>query len=269
MALESVCFILYSGLFTYSWYILCRSEKTTSSSNLKSLNSNIFYLLLIALVNHGYLCYLHIDGGNKTNLGLFNIFCMTSWIAMILVTWNLFKHQAESLLLVSLPLAMLSIIGVAFFTGDSPLLNETKWVNLLHIFSGIAAISLLLLSTLQASLVLYLDRSLRRSPGHISPLLNSLESMKRYLIHLLTTGFVLMSISLLLVFLLPMGLKNDQALHKIVLTSASWLVLAVLIFGRLIRGWRGVFTAKLSIFATFLLFLGYFGSKFVLEFILH
>jgi len=41
-----------------------------------------------------------------------------------------------------------------------------------------------------------------------------------------------------------------------------------LMFGRYIRGWRGVFAAKWSLLGVFLLLLGYFGSKLVIEFIL-
>jgi len=257
--LESFSFLLYSGLFLYSWQRLSKGQ---------SLSQKATLVLLLALVCHGYLSYLHIDGGNGQNLSLFNIFSTTTWLAMCLVCWNILKHKAHSLLLVSLPIAAISIVEISFFSGISQITLNGKPLNLLHMLSGIAAMSILLLAALQSILVLYLDRGLRHHPAHIQQWLGPLQEMERYLIQLLTTGFILMSISLLLVMLIPGELKSDQAIHKIVLTLASWIVLAVLIFGRYVKGWRGVFAAEWSLFGVFLLLLGYFGSKLVLEFFL-
>lgn len=257
--LESASFIIYSGLFIYTWQ--CLSKNGT-------LHPLSIIAYIVALICHGFLSYQLIDGGDGQNLSLFNIFVMTTWVAMCLVGWNLIKHQAHSLLLVSLPIAAISILEAAFFQSVSPITLNGKFLNLMHILSGIAAMSILLLAALQSILVLYLDRGLRQHPASIHHWLGSLQGMERYLIQLLTTGFIFMSISLVLVALLPDELKSAQALHKIILTIASWLVLASLMFGRYIRGWRGVFAAKWSLLGVFLLLLGYFGSKLVIEFIL-
>ena len=256
---ESASFIIYSGLFFYTWRRLSQGKKLNNASTVA---------YSIALVCHGFLSYLLIDGDQGQNLGLFNIFAMTTWLAMCLVGFNLIKHRAYSLLLVSLPIAAISILEAALFQSLSPIALSGKFLNILHILAGIAAMSILLLAALQSILVLYLDNGLRRHPATIHQWLGSLEGMERYLIQLLTTGFILMSVSLFLVFWLPYDLKSNQALHKIILTSASWVVLASLMFGRYIQGWRGVFAAKWSLFGVFLLLLGYFGSKLVLEFIL-
>jgi ABC-type uncharacterized transport system permease subunit len=225
-------------------------------------------VLIISLACHGALSYLHIDGNDKQNLSLFNIFSMTTWLAMCLVGWNLFRHKAHSLLLVSLPIAAISILEVSLLSGVSPISLNGKPINLLHILTGIAAMSILLLAALQSILVLYLDKGLRNHPANIHQWLGPLQGMERYLIQLLTTGFILMTISLTLVILLPGELKSNQVLHKVVLTVASWIVLAILMFGRYVKGWRGVYAAKWSLLGVFLLLLGYFGSKFVLEFFL-
>ncbi len=261
LGFQSICTLLYVGLWLYAWRKLVQPNKL-------NLNSGVFYTLLLSILCHGYLCYLSIDGGHEQNLGLFNIFCMTTWLSMMLVAWNLLKHQAYPLLLISLPVAIISILGTVFLQGNSPILNETKWTNLLHIFSGITAISVMLLAGLQATLILYLDKKLRSRPADIPPIFSSLDSMERYLIQLLILGFILMSCSLALVISLPIELKSSQALHKIILTILSWLVIAALLLGHYIRGWRGIFMSKWSIVGIFLLLLGYFGSKLVIEFIL-
>ncbi len=77
-----------------------------------------------------------------------------------------------------------------------------------------------------------------------------------------------MSLSLGLAFFFPSETSEQQSLHKIILTSLSWIVLIGLLIGHYKNGWRGVFAAKWTLVAVFLLLLGYFGSKLVLEFIL-
>ncbi len=259
LLLESISIILYSGLFIYTWQRLSQSQR------LMPLSAVAF---VVALSCHGYLAYLLIDGGQGQNLSLFNIFCMTTWLALCLVGWNWLKHQTHPLLLVSLPIAAISILEAALFKSESAIHLQGKVINLLHILSGIAALSILLLAALQSILVLYLNNGLRKHPANIHRWLGSLEGMERYLIQLLTMGFVLMSISLILVIMLPSDIQASQALHKVTLTIASWVILSVLMFGRYVRGWRGVFAAKWSLVGVFLLLLGYFGSKLVIEFML-
>jgi ABC-type uncharacterized transport system permease subunit len=77
-----------------------------------------------------------------------------------------------------------------------------------------------------------------------------------------------MTFSLILVSLLTSEVTQTQVLHKVILTLIYWLILAILIFGYYLKGWRGVFAAKWTLIGVFLLMLGYFGSKLVLEFII-
>ena len=57
--------------------------------------------------------------------------------------------------------------------------------------------------------------------------------------------------------------------HKNVFSVAGWLVFAVLLFGRWHYGWRGRAAVNWILGGTLLLVLGYLGSKFVLEVLLH
>ena len=257
--IEMATVLSYCVLFFYSLQRLSKGHK---------LNNTAIAMLFVALLCHGYTSYLHIDGGNGQNLGLFNIFCMTTWLAMCLVSWNLLKHNAYPLLIVSIPVAAISIIEVAVFPGVSLISLNGKFLNVLHILSGIASLSIMLIAALQSLLILYLDKTLRSNPAGVTQWFGPLQGMERYLVQLLTTGFLLMSISLFLVLLLPNELKSEQAIHKVILTLCSWIVLAVLMYGRYIRGWRGVYAARWSLLGIFLLLTGYFGSKFVLEFFL-
>lgn len=261
MVLEITAALFYIAILLYVWRQLTNADETSKA---------LFPTLLLAIALHGYVSYLGIDGGEGHNLSLLNIFVMTTWISMIVVLWDLYKHKANALLLISLPVAAVSLLEVAFI-GKSELaqtnLNQNS-VDLLHILLGVGAMSVLLLAALQSVLVLYIDHGLRSHPVKIPSWLGPLRSLERYLIQLIIVGFLLMSSSLALALFLPTESTSSQPLHKIVLTVFSWAVIGVLIFGHFVRGWRGVFAAKLTLLGVFLLLLGYFGSKLVLEYIL-
>ena len=259
VALEVFGFVLYTGLFAHAWSRLSKS---------KALSPLLPSLLFASIVIHGLVAYLNIDTAEGQNLGLFNIFVMTTWIAMAIVFWNLIKHQANALLLISLPIAALSLLEVAIIESDAVVSKRHSAYDLWHILLAICSMSTLLLAAMQSLLVLYIDNGLRNHPATIYNWLGPLQSMERYLIQLLSLGFFLMTISLALTFWISSTAFEAQALHKIVLTLLSWVVLAILLFGHYQRGWRGVFAAKWTLVGVFLLLLGYFGSKLVLEFIL-
>lgn len=225
-------------------------------------------MVVVDIIIHGYISYLNIDTPEGHNFGLFNIFNMTTWISMMIVLWNLVKYNSTTLLLFSLPISIISILEVLLFDGISPIRLEGNGLNILHILLGITAMGILLLAAIQSLLVLFVDRQLRVSPANLSSIFGSLQSIERYLLQLLTGGFILMTLSLVLVTFLPSESTQTQVLHKVILTIISWFVLAVLIFGYYLRGWRGVFAAKWTLIGVFLLMLGYFGSKLVSEFII-
>ena len=57
--------------------------------------------------------------------------------------------------------------------------------------------------------------------------------------------------------------------HKTVLSILAWLVFAILLVGRWLVGWRGRTAIRWTVSGFVLLMLAYFGSKFVVELVLH
>jgi ABC-type uncharacterized transport system permease subunit len=57
--------------------------------------------------------------------------------------------------------------------------------------------------------------------------------------------------------------------HKVVFSVLGWLVFGALLVGRYRYGWRGKVALRWILAGSVLLLLGYIGSKFVLEAILH
>jgi ABC-type uncharacterized transport system permease subunit len=65
------------------------------------------------------------------------------------------------------------------------------------------------------------------------------------------------------------NLFAQHLVHKTVLGILSWLAFGALLVGRRRNGWRGATAVRWTLAAMALLVLAYFGSKGVLELILH
>ena len=96
-------------------------------------------------------------------------------------------------------------------------------------------------------------------------------TLERYLFRLIATAFILLTLALASGILFSEELfgKPVTFTHKNVFSVAGWVVFAILLFGRWRYGWRGRTALKWILGGTLLLVLGYLGSKFVLEVLLH
>ena len=100
-------------------------------------------------------------------------------------------------------------------------------------------------------------------------MLPPLTQLEMLLFRSLGASFALLSLALLTGVVFVDNLFAQHLVHKTVLSFLSWVVLAVLLFGRWRWGWRGPRAVKLTLTAMALLLLAFFGSKFVLELVLH
>ena len=89
--------------------------------------------------------------------------------------------------------------------------------------------------------------------------------MESLLFKLITTGFLLLSVSLISGLLFINDIFAQHLLHKTVLSIMAWLVFGLLLWGRWRYGWRGSLAVRMTLAGIVLLLLGYFGSKLVLE----
>ena len=115
------------------------------------------------------------------------------------------------------------------------------------------------------------ERALRRhriDSGLIRalPPLTMTESL---LFRLIGVGFVFLTLTLVSGVLFVDDLFAQHLAHKTILSIASWLVFGVLLFGRWRWGWRGGRAVRLTLIGMSVLLLAFFGSKFVLEMVLH
>jgi ABC-type uncharacterized transport system permease subunit len=93
--------------------------------------------------------------------------------------------------------------------------------------------------------------------------------MEYLLFQMLTTGIVFLTLSLASGLLFIEDLFAQHLVHKTVLSILAWIIFTGLLIGRSRYGWRGQTAIRWTLIGFALLLLAYFGSKLVLELILH
>ena len=177
-------------------------------------------------------------------------------------------RQVNALHVAVMPLAGLAVLPYALAPAGSP--SNLGWQIQLHAWLALLAYAVVSVSAVLALMLWVQERSLRQrrlapSLGGLPPLVQ-VESL---LFRLLAVGFGLLSAALLSGVVFVEDLFAQHLAHKTVLSLLAWAVLAALLFGRHRYGWRGRRAVRLTLLAMALLLLAFFGSKFVLELVLH
>ena len=167
----------------------------------------------------------------------------------------------------------LSILGAGavvlslVFPGQTLHARASAWLPL-HWALGIASYGLFTVAVIHAVLMLRAEERIRQAVAGAPGL--PLLTLERLTFRFAGAGFALLTATLLA------GVLFDEQLygsawkwsHKTVFSVLSWLVFAILLFGRKRFGWRGWRAARLLFTGAGLLLLAYVGSRFVLEIIL-
>jgi ABC-type uncharacterized transport system permease subunit len=167
------------------------------------------------------------------------------------------------------PLSAL-LLGVDFFMAPttSPLVMD--WQIKLHVTVALLAFSALSIAAVLAILLAIQERALRRSRfGHWLRALPPLTLTEVLLFRLIAAGFIGLTLTLLTGALFVDDLFGQHLIHKTTLSIVAWIVFGVLLWGRWRHGWRGSRAVNLTLIGMGVLLLAFFGSKAVLELILH
>lgn len=167
-------------------------------------------------------------------------------------------------------LALLGAIAVELawtFPGDLLPQVASRWAPV-HWVLGIASYGLFGAAVLHAAMLNRAERQLRTkamaigAPKQGVPLLR----LERLTFRFVAAGFVALSAALVLGAWVANPWRWD---HKTVFSILGWVVFAALLAGRRSFGWRGPRATRWVYFGAALLLLGYVGSRFVFEVLLH
>ncbi|MEE8234491.1 MAG: cytochrome c biogenesis protein CcsA [Gammaproteobacteria bacterium] len=228
-----------------------------------------FTMGAIALILNGILLNNVIFVSEDLDLGFSNAWSLISWIIALVVLLVAIRRPVENFLVIFFPLAALGLLLILFFPSHR-ILAETAAMGLkIHILLSIVAYSLLTVAAFQALLLAFQEYQLsNKHPMLIMHILPPMQIMEDFLIRIIAVGFFMLSLSLATGFMFLHDIFAQHLIHKTILSLVSWLVFAVLLWGRWYLGWRGQKIIRWTIGGFCTLLLAFFGSKLVLEMIL-
>jgi len=225
---------------------------------------------LIAVIFHADILARHIFTDTGLQMGFTHVASLATWFVASLLLLAAFKKPVENLGLFVLPLAAFTLATEYLMPVDH-IIDATAHRGLgVHIMLSILAYSLLGLAAVQAVLLSIQERHLHnRKPAGFIRTLPAMETMETLLVQMITIGFALQTTSLLSGFVYLEDMFAQNLAHKTILSISAWAVFAILLWGRWRFGWRGRTVIRWTLSGFITLVLAYFGSKYVLEIILH
>lgn len=204
------------------------------------------------------------------SFSFFSTGSLISLIVALLLLIAALNKPVEKLGLAVLPIAALMLTLELNFDDKLHLLHVYNWQMSTHILTSIIAFSLLNIAALQAILLAIQDQQLKsHPPKRFIQSLPPLQTMESLLFQMLGVGVFFLSISLISGFVFVENLFAQHLVHKTVLSILAWIIFSSLLLGRRRYGWRGQTAIQWTLIGFVSLLLAYFGSKLVLELILH
>ncbi|MBT9492013.1 MAG: cytochrome c biogenesis protein CcsA [Paucibacter sp.] len=169
-------------------------------------------------------------------------------------------------------MAVLAVLVAFLFPGEARPQAASPWAPI-HWVLGLASYGLFGVAVLHAALLSRAERQMRGlkpKPGaavqapRLEPLMPLLR-LERLTFQFVGAGVAVLSLAVLLGWWFTPHWRWD---HKNLFAVLGWLVLAGLLTGRRVFGWRGRRATRWLYFGALLLLLSYAGSRFVLEVVL-
>lgn len=258
LAIISICAYLGGTLLIILHIHQHRIQRTALGLAWTAVITHSAYTGLACLQNNGF---------------SFSFFSTGSLIAMIVALLLLIaavNKPVEKLGLAVFPIAAL-MLTLELNIDDKPhLILSYNWQMNTHILTSIIAFGLLNIAALQAILLAIQDQQLKsHPPKRFIQSLPPLQTMETLLFQMLGVGVFFLSISLISGFMFVENLFAQHLVHKTVLSILAWIIFSSLLLGRSRYGWRGQTAIQWTLIGFVSLLLAYFGSKLVLELILH
>ena len=240
------------------------------SQRRQQIDRVVIGLGLAALLLHAIIAWdsLFLNGG--VNLGFYKISALLFLVINVACITSLARRPLQNLLVALFPLSALAVLIAVFAPNTSTVVTDLSGGMLLHISSSILAYAVLTLAAIQSALLAVQDHQLKhRHTRGIVQILPPLQLMESMLFELLWAGVILLTIAIASGFVFIDDIFAQSLVHKTVLTLVAWLLFAVLLWGHYQLGWRSNTAVRLTLAGFVLLMLAFFGSKLVLELVLH
>lgn len=258
-----------SGIFAVLFYLMGSVFQGMNFAANKKTNNKVFVFGIIAVIAHSISAYGVIRTANGYHFGIFEISTLIAVSISILVLLSSIRKPLDNLFLGLFPLAIVSIIASLTVNSDFPPTNLSLGLAT-HVLVSILAYSFITIAAVQAAFLAYQNRQLKNHhAGGIISKFPPLQDMEAFLFELLWVGQFLLSLGIVagLVFIDDIW-GRDGVIHKTFFSVLAWIVFAVLLWGRHRMGWRGVTAIRGTLIGFGFLIVGFYGSKFAIEYII-
>lgn len=226
---------------------------------------------LVGLVLHA----LVLSGDMYTPMGMnYDVFALLSFTSGLMLLLSIIYSTYRPIIalnLIGIPVAATGLILGFSFTQPAKVVAQNSLGLDIHIILSLSAYAVLLMATIQAVILRFQDRELKKKQKRRVwvNLLPSYQDMESLLFDMLMTGFILLTLALGFGFFTIDNFFAQHLAHKTAFSIVSWLVYGALLIGHWKFGWRGQKAVRFTLLGFGLLALGFIGSKFVLEMLLN
>jgi ABC-type uncharacterized transport system permease subunit len=219
--------------------------------------------LIIALLTQTMVLGRAIYGDEGVNLAFPLIMLASLWLATL---WVLVREQSgadDRLMVILAPLNGLMLLAWYFWPLSDPHPLPDPGMRA-HVLLSIGAWCALLLAMLQALIFWFSHWHLRnRAITGLLKALPPLQTLERHLFELISSGFILLTLSLLSGWVYVDDLFAQHLVHKTVLSVFAWCIFGTLLWGHIRYGWRGNLAVTWTFAGAFMLMLAYFGVQYI------
>ncbi|MEN9501073.1 MAG: cytochrome c biosis protein CcsA [Pseudomonadota bacterium] len=250
-----------------TWLLIGTRLRDRLQGNTPPYRHGMVVVWLIALLLHGGTILVAILQTPDIVINFAAASSIVMWLCNGLLFATMLHRPLETLGIFVVPFTLGAMLLPLLEAKHGALLNLNTGLGI-HIFTSLLAYSILTLAALQALLLALQNKHLHNHhPGGLIRTLPPLQDMEALLFKLLLLGIILLSGGLVSGALYVDNLFSQHLVHKTVLSIIAWCVFSALLFGHWQYGWRGRIAIRWTLSGFFLLMLAFFGSKFVLEFL--
>ena len=259
-----------SGLFAVVFYLLGLIFQGQNITGRKNNRNQVLVVGFMAILAHGVsaMGVIRTEGGY--HFGIPEISTLITFAISLLILISSLRKPLDNLLLGLFPLAIVTI--VVSLTVSSRFPPTTMGVGLAaHVLLSVIAYSLMTIAAMQAGFLAFQNYQLKHHhAGGLISKFPPLQDMETLLFELLWVGEVILTLGIVAGFLFVDDLWAQAGMiHKTFFSILAWVVFAALLWGRHQIGWRGRTAIRFTLTGFIFLLLGFYGSKFALEYVIN
>ncbi|MDA8416821.1 MAG: cytochrome c biogenesis protein CcsA [Betaproteobacteria bacterium] len=230
-------------------------------------------LLFFVMIVHGLLLKRILFASDLISLSLGNSLSLVGLATVFMYWLASFRYRLGILRSVLMLITALLVLAPLLLPDEKPIAYSHLLAFKIHLLVSLMAYGLFAVAALHAVLMAVMEQRLHNHDRSLSRwgALPSLVSMDSLLFQMILVGFVLLTATLVTGVLFSEAVFGRPLVwnHKVVFSFLAWLIYAGLLLARQVWGIRGRRAARWAVAGFILLVIGYLGSKFVVEIVLH